>query len=240
MLHIDANKFIEKALKLIAEDKRNPLELGARKRPKIDFLNAISEVIILLLQNLFPISDQVYLINTIDKNFGVSDNTYNKFLSEYLTVEYERFRKNRIFALNVRKIRDAIVCYPASEQIQFSAVFGLYEGITFDDYKFFMENYYLKSAKEFFEIRPVNKYPKKNKELIFDGKCLKPEDVVTPAETFCDIVPLLSTTIGIDLTTSKVVKNEDIAPIPSIVPTTPLLIIPSFPPIAIFIDVAKV
>ncbi len=155
MIQIDIKNFISKARALIAKDKRTSLERGARKRPKIDFLNSISETVILLLDNLFSVSDQVFLINSIDKRFCVSDTTYSKFLSENLTNEYARFRKNRIFASKVRKIKDAIALYPVSPKIQFSAIFGDEESVSFEDYEFFIENYYLKSEKEFLESDPV-------------------------------------------------------------------------------------
>lgn len=188
MIQVDIKDFISKARALIVKDKRTSLERGARKRPKIDFLNSISETVILLLDNLFSVSDQVFLINSIDKRFCVSDTTYSKFLSENLTNEYARFRKNRIFASNVHKIKDAIALYPVSPKIQFSAIFGDEESVSFEDYEFFIENYYLKSAKEFLESTPVKKLSSKKKELVFDGEVLRPTEVISPASTFVDVI----------------------------------------------------
>ena len=206
MLEIDVKKFITRARKLVSEDNRNPLERGARRRPKVDFLQTISELIVLLLDNLFTVSDQVYLLNSIDKKFSVSDTTYVKFLSENLKEEYEHFRKNRLFALNIRKIKNAIELYPASQLIQFSAVYGSNNSVSLEDYELFIRNYYSKSAKTFFEAHVVKKYDSKKRELVFDGECLRPTDIIEPAETFNDVVHLLCK--DIDLSESVVARRK--------------------------------
>lgn len=200
----DIKKFIAKARKLIAQDARNPLERGARKRPAMNFLNSISEIIIDFLDNLITVSDQVHLINTITKKSSVSDTTYFKFLNENLKEEYDLYRKNRIFVLKIHKIKEALLLYPASAKIQFSEVFGSNVKVSFDDYQFFMQNYYFVSEKEFFKVHTVRKYNTSKRELVFDGETLRPTDVITPRETFTDVTPKLrkSAVVGVDSTKS--------------------------------------
>lgn len=210
MIAIDTEKFIAKARELIKQDTRNPLERSARKRPKIDFLNSISEVIIGLFDNLFTVSDQVYLINTVDKKFSVSDTTYLKFLNENLKEEYDLYRKNRVFALKIYKIKEALSLYPASAKIQFSAIFGSDESVSFEDYLFFIKNYYSKSEKVFFETRAVKKYSTTKRELVFDGEALRPTDIVTPRETFADITPRLRKSAATSEDGAKSVKKNQV------------------------------
>lgn len=188
----DIKKFIAQARKHIAQDTRNPLERGARKRPKIDFLNSISEIIIYLLDNLFTVSDQVYLIYTINKKSSVSDTTYFKFLNENLKEEYDLYRKNRIFVLKIHKIKEALLLYPASAKIQFSAVFGSNVKVSFDDYQAFMKKYYCEQQDEFFKVHTVRKYDVNKKELVLRGNSGGLEYVtVSKRETFSDIAPKL-------------------------------------------------
>lgn len=192
MIAIDTEKFIKKALQLIRNDKRSPLERGARKRPKMDFLNSISEVILELFDNLLSVSDQIYLINTINKKFSVTDTTYLKFVNEYLAEEYAFYRKNRVFAVSIHKIRNAITRYPASAKIQFSAVFGDSQDVSVDDYLTFLKTYYSESEKDFFNVRTVRKFDVIERRNVLRGNSGGPEDVVVAAkETLADIMPQL-------------------------------------------------
>lgn len=188
----DIKKFIAKARKLIAQDARNPLERGARKRPSMNFLNSISEIIIDLLDNLFTVSDQVYLINTINKKSSVSDTTYFKFLNENLKEEYDLYRKNRIFVLKIHKIKEALLLYPASAKIQFSAVFGSNVKVSFDDYQAFMKKYYHEQQGEFFKAHKVRTLDVQERGLVRHGKYTRPGYVtVLKRETFAHIAPKL-------------------------------------------------
>ncbi len=87
---INSQHFIKKLSSILSSGKRNPLEIGAKKRPKMEFLKSITDVIELLFDNLYTVSEQLYLINTIDKNFFLTDTTYFKFLNTYLKDEYKK------------------------------------------------------------------------------------------------------------------------------------------------------
>ncbi|WP_299916600.1 hypothetical protein [Sulfurimonas sp.] len=190
----DLVAFVEKARKQLKLDTRSALERGARKRPKTDFLRAISNLILSLFDELFSVSEQVYLLNTIDKKIGISDTTYFKFLNENLKDEYDRFRKNRLFAQNVCRIRDALLKYPASSKIQFTALFGDNEGVALEDFEQFVQTYYLPMADNMFKLPALNRYEKSERELVYQesDRGLHPMDIVTPAQTIHDILPMLS------------------------------------------------
>lgn len=194
MIEACDKKFIIRARKSIANDKRNPLERGARKRPKSDFLRAISEVIALLMDNLYSISDQLFLINSVDKKFAVTNTTYSLFLKEYMNKEFEIFKKNRFFAANIFKIREATKAYPTSPKLQFSLAFGSPKDVSLDDYIYFMNTYYLKLEGKFFETHPIKRVEKTKRSPVLssDGKTYTPSFVVVePADTLNDVAPKL-------------------------------------------------
>lgn len=212
MIKTSGEKFIIRARELVANDKRNSLERGARKRPKSDFLKVISEVIVLLMDNLYSISDQLHLINSIDKKFDVTNTTYSLFLKEYLKKDFEVFKKNRLFAANTHRIKEAVKTYPTSSKLQFSLAFGESRDVSLDDYIYFMNTYYLKFEGEFFEAYPIKRVAKTKRSPVLssDGKTYTPGFVVVePADTLNDVAPKLQTIKGKEVSLVEKLKNSD-------------------------------
>ncbi|RXI44357.1 hypothetical protein CRU99_05245 [Malaciobacter mytili] len=70
------------------QQKRN------KRKPKEELLSSISDSIILLLNHLYPVSEQLRIINkTLPKNCSVSEKTYLKYLKTHLKVHYIRYKK---------------------------------------------------------------------------------------------------------------------------------------------------
>ena len=106
---IDPQYFIVKLRSVLASEARNPLEIGAKKQPKMEFLQSITDVIELLFDNLYSVNEQLYLINTIDKNFSLTDTSYFKFLNTYFKDEYTVLKKNRLLVSKIKIIKDGAV-----------------------------------------------------------------------------------------------------------------------------------
>ncbi len=140
-------------------DLRTSLEIGGKKKPKMDYLIQLSDIILFLMNNLYSASDQLYLINSINKKVSVTDTTYLKFLNLYLKNEYQILKKNRLFVSKVNLIKKNIELYPDDLNMQYKLLLEFCErkNLSFDDYKFFIKNYYLPEQDEFFNQKRIDK-----------------------------------------------------------------------------------
>ncbi len=156
---IDPQYFIVKLRSVLASEARNPLEIGAKKQPKMEFLQSITDVIRLLFDNLYSVSEQLYLINTIDKNFSLTDTTYFKFLNTYFKDEYTVLKKNRLLVSKIKIIKEAQEAFPNNPRKQFDLLddFSTKHEISFEDYTNFLDYYYLKNSESFFVKKAIDR-----------------------------------------------------------------------------------
>ncbi|MFY4842487.1 hypothetical protein ACOTWI_09150 [Aliarcobacter butzleri] len=126
----------------------------SRKEIKENILFSFIEDIRLLLDHLYSIPEQLYLIN-----ISISVKHYNQFLEENLAEEFLRFKKNSYFFKRPVKIKNAMSLYPDSYLKQFNILNfnGLLNDtmkldLTLYDYIFFVKKYvesdYLKNKKK--------------------------------------------------------------------------------------------
>ncbi|QOY51140.1 hypothetical protein [Candidatus Sulfurimonas baltica] len=156
---------------VIKNDVRTFSQKYSKKQPKIEFLKSISRPLIILLNNLFPLSEQLYLINTLDKKVSVSHPTYVKFLNECLFDDFERYKINRLFATQTSKIKDLIISYPDQPDNQYKHLnFKNKSTTTFNDYKLFLDKYYSSKDDVLFEAKQIERYTTSEKILNFDSK----------------------------------------------------------------------
>lgn len=124
-----------------------------KKNPKIELLKKISESIKLLLKNLYPICQQLVIINkALENTSSISENTYLKFLKINLKDDYIRYKKNTFFVKKLEEIKKTVNSFNNLEE-QFDnfepKIFlsgNMKFNLVFDDYKFFYNEYYIKYA----------------------------------------------------------------------------------------------
>ena len=130
----------------------------SRKEIKEKILFSFIEDIRLLLDHLYSVPEQLYLINSLNK-ISISLRLYNQFLEENLSEEFLRFKKNSYFFKRPVKIKNAMSLYPDSYLKQFNLLSfnGLLNDtmkldLTLYDYIFFVKKYiendYLKNKKK--------------------------------------------------------------------------------------------
>lgn len=124
-----------------------------KKNPKIELLKKISESIKLLLKNLYPICEQLVIINkALENSSSISENTYLKFLKINLKDDYTRYKKNTFFVKKVEEIKKIVNSfYNLEEQFENFEPKIFLSGnmkfnLVFNDYKFFYNEYYIKYA----------------------------------------------------------------------------------------------
>lgn len=131
----------------------------SRKQIKEKILFSFIEDIRLLLDHLYSIPEQLYLVNLSLNKISISVKRYNDFLEENLKEEFERYKKNRYFSTRPVKIKNAMSLYPDSYLKQFNLLSfnGLLNDtmkldLTLYDYIFFVKKYiendYLKNKKK--------------------------------------------------------------------------------------------
>ena len=124
-----------------------------KKNPKIELLKKISESIKLLLKNLYPICEQLVIINkALENSSSISENTYLKFLKINLKDDYIRYKKNTFFVKKLEEIKKIVNSFHNLEE-QFDnfepKIFlsgNMKFNLVFNDYKFFYNEYYIKYA----------------------------------------------------------------------------------------------
>lgn len=124
-----------------------------KKNPKIELLKKISESIKLLLKNLYPICEQLVIINkALENSSSISENTYLKFLKINLKDDYIRYKKNTFFVKKLEEIKKTVNSFNNLEE-QFEnfepKIFlsgNMKFNLVFNDYKFFYNEYYIKYA----------------------------------------------------------------------------------------------
>lgn len=124
-----------------------------KKNPKIELLKKISESIKLLLKNLYPIYEQLVIINkALENSSSISENTYLKFLKINLKDDYIRYKKNTFFVKKLEEIKKIVNSfYNLEEQFENFEPKIFLSGnmkfnLVFNDYKFFYNEYYIKYA----------------------------------------------------------------------------------------------
>lgn len=124
-----------------------------KKNPKIELLKKISESIKLLLKNLYPICEQLVIINkALENSSSISENTYLKFLKINLKDDYIRYKKNTFFVKKLEEIKKIVNSfYNLEEQFENFEPKIFLSGnmkfnLVFNDYKFFYNEYYIKYA----------------------------------------------------------------------------------------------
>lgn len=131
----------------------------SRKEIKENILFSFIEDIRLLLDHLYSVPEQLYLINLSLNKIFISVRHYNQFLEENLSEEFLRFKKNSYFFKRPVKIKSAMILYPDSYLKQFNLLNfnGLLNDtmkldLTLYDYIFFVKKYiesdYLKNKKK--------------------------------------------------------------------------------------------
>ncbi|MFY4843783.1 hypothetical protein ACOTVP_04475 [Aliarcobacter butzleri] len=132
----------------------------SRKQIKEKILFSFIEDIRLLLDHLYSVPEQLYLINLSFLNkISISLRLYNQFLEENLSEEFLRFKKNSYFFKRPVKIKSAMSLYSDSYLKQFNLLNfnGLLNDtmkldLTLYDYIFFVKKYiesdYLKNKKK--------------------------------------------------------------------------------------------
>ena len=124
-----------------------------KKNPKIELLKKISESIKLLLNNLYPICEQLVIINkALENSSSISENTYLKFLKINLKDDYTRYKTNTFFVKKLEEIKKIVNSfYNLEEQFENFEPKIFLSGnmkfnLVFNDYKFFYNEYYIKYA----------------------------------------------------------------------------------------------
>ena len=127
------------------QQKRN------KRKPKEELLASISDSIILLLNHLYPISEQLRIINkTLPNNCSVSEKTYLKYLKTRLKSDYIKYKKNIFFANNMQEMIRVILAYKTYEEQFESFKFKKFRSgntefnLSLEDYIYFFEEYFEK------------------------------------------------------------------------------------------------
>lgn len=127
------------------QQKRN------KKKPKEELLICISDSLILLLNHLYPISEQLILLNkTLPKNCSVSEKTYLKYLKTYLKSDYTKYKKNIFFANNMQEMIRVILAFKTYEEQFENFKFKKFRSgntefnLSLKDYIYFFEEYFEK------------------------------------------------------------------------------------------------
>jgi len=178
---IDPQYFTDKLKSILAAESRTPLEIGAKKQPKMEFLKSIIDVVELLFKNLYSVGEQLYLINTIDKNFSLTDTTYFKFLNTYLGNEYIILKKNRLFVSKIKFIKEVFSLFPDNFEKQFDLLgdFAKKYDLTLEDYVSFLNNYYLINNEPSIIGKKLDRYGEQESAYVpYSDNSLKKKTVV--------------------------------------------------------------
>ena len=124
-----------------------------RKKQKLkeELLVSINDSIILLLNHLYPVKEQLRILNrTLPRNCSVSENTYVKYLKTHLKVHYIRYKKNIFFANNMQEMIRVILAFKTYEEQFENFKFKKFRSgntefnLSLEDYIFFFEEYFEK------------------------------------------------------------------------------------------------
>lgn len=127
------------------QQKRN------KRKPKEELLSSISDSIILLLNHLYPVSEQLRIINkTLPKNCSVSEKTYLKYLKTNLKAHYIRYKKNIFFVNNMQEMIRVILAFKTYKEQFENFMFKKFRSgniefnLLLEDYIYFFEEYFEK------------------------------------------------------------------------------------------------
>ena len=143
-----------------------------RKRPKIEALLSIKDIIITLLFKLYPVSEILSYLNHADAKFSVSDTTLMKFLKEYAYDKYILTQKVRYFYYKLNRIEELRkttsdykdIFYKLNLSGKINAYTTL--DLTVEDFEFFWNSYYLKELKS----EGVESYEELNRKKYCDNR----------------------------------------------------------------------
>jgi hypothetical protein len=124
------------------------------KNPKNYVLIHISEYIQLMLEQLYPLSEQMDWINSMDKDFSISDTTYYKFLKEHLARPHSIHKKNMAFFAKKLEILQLIEKFPNQNEVQFKHLEPDINA-SLEDYKHFINRYYSPEFKTFLSKKDI-------------------------------------------------------------------------------------
>lgn len=122
-----------------------------KRKPKEELLICIRDSIILLLNHLYPVSEQLRIINkTLPKNCSVSEKTYLKYLKNHLKSDYIRYKKNIFFVNNMQEMIRVILAFKTYEEQFENFKFKKFRSgntefnLSLEDYIYFFEEYFEK------------------------------------------------------------------------------------------------
>lgn len=190
---LDPQNFIDRLRLALANETRTPLEIGAKKQPKMEFLKSIIDVIELLFDNLYSVNEQLYLINTVDKKFSLTDTTYFKFLNTYLKDEYIILKKNRFCVSKIKFIKEVNSLFPDNIKKQFDLFtdFTLKHELSFEDYENFLSKYFLQDGESLLVKKNLDRYGESVQEYVPSSHNLlkKKTVVIKEPDTIKSILP---------------------------------------------------
>lgn len=112
---------------------------------KMSLLFGVKDVIIIMLNKLYSISDQITILSNTSSKFSITPDTYRLFLRYELPEEYRKFKINQIF---LRKISAILRLKNSGYSFDKQFLELLPDGLEVDkkpviveDYHFFIENY---------------------------------------------------------------------------------------------------
>ena len=163
------------------------------KNPKNYVLVHIADYIKLLLEHLYPLSEQMHLINNIDKNFSISDTTYYKFLKEHLFDAHSVHKKNMVFFAKKIEIAQLFERFPNQYKAQFEHLnLGINENVSYEDYIYFIKRYYSMEAEVFYSKRELKLHSTSIKGVVpnpeDDGETYLNVIFEEPADSLIDII----------------------------------------------------
>ena len=192
---IDSQEFMNKIRNIVANDKRSPLQIGGKKSPKMEFLQSIIGVIELLFYNLYSATEQLSLVNGIDRKICISDTTYFKFLDLYLKEGYLKLKRNRLFVSRILLLKENYDAFPDDLQAQFAMLgeFSEKHNLTFEEFEEFINEYYLKESGEFFARKTFRDRPIMGEQrIVRKDRTVKYESIIVePSESLKDVYDYL-------------------------------------------------
>lgn len=149
---LENSSLLSRITQSLETDSSSCVSRGVVRQPKIEYLVSIKSAIVLMLKQLYSVSDQIGLINKFDRKNSVSDTTFVKFLNSHLRDEYLRSKKMRYFSSKLSVIKESIEKNQVDDfESQFNSMnlSGKINGnttilLSVSDYVYFIDNYYNK------------------------------------------------------------------------------------------------
>lgn len=94
----------KKILSFIENDGSHLAGLRYANSPKMSLLFGVKDVILVMLNKLYSISDQITILSNTSSKFSITQDTYRLFLRYELPDEYRRFKINQIYLRKINTI----------------------------------------------------------------------------------------------------------------------------------------